>query len=211
MSEVLSPTRIDIPKFFNTEYTFYTGTVKHDRFAVNSDRSVDFIAPRSNRSRLLGGLDNPSLERDVGELEIFSSYQKAWFTRPPACITDNMPPPSNSPALHLKVLKKPFRIFKLEPQAAFPLALLGVMQKPSTDEFMSITRNAEEVSVVTDHEFFKSDELNICEEGKPWRCIKVQGPMEHNLTGIMAALTAPLRDAQVPIFAISTWDTDWLL
>ncbi|KAG9127459.1 hypothetical protein FRC07_013520 [Ceratobasidium sp. 392] len=122
-----------------------------------------------------------------------------------------MPPPTDSPTLHLKILKKPFRIFKLEPQAPFPLALLGVMQKPATSEFMSITRNAEEVSVVTDHEFIKSDELNICAEGKLWRCIKVQGPMEHGLTGIMAALTAPLRDAQVPIFAISTWDTDWLL
>ena len=27
----------------------------------------------------------------------------------------------------------------------------------------------------------------------------------------MAALTAPLRDAKVPIFAVSTYDTDWLL
>ncbi|KAG8739719.1 hypothetical protein FRC10_005238 [Ceratobasidium sp. 414] len=122
-----------------------------------------------------------------------------------------MPPPSPSPALHLKVLKRPFRIFKLEPQAPFPLSLLGVIQRPSTDEFMSITRNAGEVSVVTDHEFLQSDELGICEEGKRWKCIKVQGPMEHSLTGIMAALTAPLQNAQVPIFAISTWDTDWLL
>jgi hypothetical protein len=91
-----------------------------------------------------------------------------------------MPPPSTSSALHLKVLRRPFRIFKLEPSTPFPLALLGVMQKPSTNEFMSITRNAEEVSVVTDHAFVKSDELGICEEGGLWRCIKVQGPMEHS-------------------------------
>lgn len=36
-------------------------------------------------------------------------------------------------------------------------------------------------------------------------------PSSPALTGIMAALTAPLRDAEVPIFAISTFDTDWLL
>ncbi|CAE6479410.1 hypothetical protein RSOLAG22IIIB_07390 [Rhizoctonia solani] len=123
-----------------------------------------------------------------------------------------MPPPSTSSALHLLVLPKSFRVFKLAPSTSFPLALLGILQKPPIgDEFVSVTRNAGEVSVVTDHAFVESDELGITEEGNLWRCIKVQGPMEHSLTGIMAALTAPLRDAQVPIFAISTWDTDWLL
>lgn len=97
-------------------------------------------------------------------------------------LSTTMPPPSNSPALHLKILPNQFRIFKLEPSAPFPLALLGVVQKPSTTEFMSITRNSEEVSVVTDHVFLKSDELRICNEGEKWRCIRVQGPMEHSET-----------------------------
>ncbi|CAE7190863.1 unnamed protein product [Rhizoctonia solani] len=123
-----------------------------------------------------------------------------------------MPPSSTSSALHLVIQPKPFRIFKLLPSTSFPLALLGILQKPPIgDEFVSVTRNTGEVSVVTDHVFVESDELGICEEGSLWRCIKVKGPMEHSLTGIMAALTAPLRDAEVPIFAVSTWDTDWLL
>ncbi|ELU44106.1 RhoGEF domain-containing protein [Rhizoctonia solani AG-1 IA] len=123
-----------------------------------------------------------------------------------------MPPPSASSALHLLVLPKPFRVFKLSPSTSFPLALISILQKPPIgDEFVSITRNTDEVSVVTDHVFDQKDELGISEEGDLWRCIKVRGPMEHGLTGIMAALTAPLRDAEVPIFAISTWDTDWLL
>ncbi|CEL53405.1 hypothetical protein RSOLAG1IB_11337 [Rhizoctonia solani AG-1 IB] len=123
-----------------------------------------------------------------------------------------MPPPSTSSALHLLILPKPFRVFKLSPSTSFPLSLLSILQKPPVgDEFVSVTRNAGEVSVVTDHIFHESDELGVTEEGDLWRCIKVKGPMEHSLTGIMAALTAPLRDAEVPIFAISTWDTDWLL
>ncbi|KAG8687275.1 hypothetical protein FRC11_007493 [Ceratobasidium sp. 423] len=123
-----------------------------------------------------------------------------------------MPPPSTSSVLHLQILPKPFRVFKLLPSTSFPLALLGILQKPPIgDEFVSVTRNAGEVSVVTDHVFDPSDELGVNEEGNSWRCIKVKGPMEHSLTGIMAALTAPLRDAEVPIFAISTWNTDWLL
>ncbi|KAH7338629.1 hypothetical protein B0J17DRAFT_657895 [Rhizoctonia solani] len=108
-----------------------------------------------------------------------------------------MPPPSASSALHLLVLPKPFRVFKLSPSTSFPLALLGILQ--------NLPSEMREVSVVTDHAFELSDELGVTEEGDLWRCIKVKGPMEHSLTGIMAALTAPLRDAGVPIFAISTW------
>jgi hypothetical protein len=117
-------------------------------------------------------------------LDAVIERQQNSLTVPPAPPTPaklcNMPPPSASSALHLKILKRPFRIFKLEPSTPFPLALLGVMQKPSTDEFMSITRNSKEVSVVTDHVFIESDELGICEEGEMWKCIRVQGPMEHS-------------------------------
>lgn len=138
--------------------------------------------------------------------------------------------PSGSTALYLQILPKSFRVFKILPSAPFPLALLGILQKApvlSQEEFISITRNAGEVSVVTDHEFIESDELNVCEEGGRWKCIKVKGPLEHSayacwfatsarlikwvadmhigMTGVLAALSAPLRDANVPIFVISTW------
>ena len=37
------------------------------------------------------------------------------------------------------------------------------------------------------------------------------GPLDFALTGILAQLAAPLADAGIPIFAISTYDTDYLL
>ena len=45
----------------------------------------------------------------------------------------------------------------------------------------------------------------------PFAMLKVQGPLDFSLTGIMAALTKPLADADISIFAISTYDTDYLL
>ena len=45
----------------------------------------------------------------------------------------------------------------------------------------------------------------------PFAMLKVQGPLDFSLTGIMAALTKPLADAGISIFAISTYDTDYLL
>jgi hypothetical protein len=44
-----------------------------------------------------------------------------------------------------------------------------------------------------------------------WRCLGVRGPLAFELTGVLAALAAPLAAAGVPIFALSTFDTDYLL
>jgi hypothetical protein len=41
--------------------------------------------------------------------------------------------------------------------------------------------------------------------------LKVAGPLDFALTGILSALTTPLAEAGVSIFAISTFDTDYLL
>lgn len=44
-----------------------------------------------------------------------------------------------------------------------------------------------------------------------WRAIKVQGPLDFSLVGILASLTTPLAEHAIPIFALSTYDTDYLL
>lgn len=46
---------------------------------------------------------------------------------------------------------------------------------------------------------------------QPWRCFRVDGPVNLALTGILASLVVPLADARVNIFAFSTYDTDYLL
>jgi uncharacterized protein len=48
-----------------------------------------------------------------------------------------------------------------------------------------------------------------CEAG--WRCLRVQGPLDFGLTGILAALTAPLAAAGIPVFAVCTYDTDCVM
>ncbi|KAJ6469647.1 ACT domain-containing protein [Mycena vitilis] len=44
-----------------------------------------------------------------------------------------------------------------------------------------------------------------------WRAVKIAGPMEFNLTGVLAGFVQPLKVAEVPVFAISTWNTDYVL
>jgi hypothetical protein len=45
----------------------------------------------------------------------------------------------------------------------------------------------------------------------PWRCLRVNGPIDLALTGILAGLVNPLAEARVNIFAFSTHDTDYVL
>lgn len=71
----------------------------------------------------------------------------------------------------------------------------------------SVTRTEAEVSVV-------------CAEAAPpagvraergWRALRVRGPLPFEAVGVLAALTAPLAEAGVPVFSVSTYDTDVVL
>ena len=74
-------------------------------------------------------------------------------------------------------------------------------------DFVSITRTVEELSIVC---AWDAVPAGVPLEG-PWRAIKVQGPLVMTLIGVVAALANPLADAGISIFAISTYDTDYVL
>ncbi len=71
----------------------------------------------------------------------------------------------------------------------------------------SITRTSDELSVVCPQERLPDNVR--CE--RDWRCLKVQGPLDLSLTGILASLAGPLADAGISLFAFSTYDTDYVM
>jgi hypothetical protein len=72
---------------------------------------------------------------------------------------------------------------------------------------VSVTRTADELSIVCPDAAVP--EGVKCERG--WRCLRVAGAMPLSTVGVMAALAAALASAGVSVFAISTFDTDYLL
>jgi hypothetical protein len=74
-------------------------------------------------------------------------------------------------------------------------------------DFFSVTRTSEELSVVCRANQVPS---SLAAETE-WRALKVQGPFALSEIGVLAALAAPLADAKVSLFAVSTFDTDYLL
>lgn len=73
--------------------------------------------------------------------------------------------------------------------------------------FFSITRTTEELSLVC----LEKDIPDEIRSEKGWRTLKVAGPLDFSLTGILAAIAEPLAHAGISIFALSTFDTDYIL
>ena len=73
--------------------------------------------------------------------------------------------------------------------------------------FLGFVRTEEELSVVAPSKAVP--ERAVRDDG--WRAIRVGGPLDLALTGVLASLAGPLAEADIPIFAISTHDTDYVL
>jgi hypothetical protein len=73
--------------------------------------------------------------------------------------------------------------------------------------FSSITRTSDELSIVCAEETVPPDVTS--ERG--WVCFKLEGPFPFSMTGILASFVAPLAAADISLFAIATFDTDYVL
>lgn len=108
---------------------------------------------------------------------------------------------SDKMAVHqLTILPDTFAICRLDAEAAIPAWA-------TTGSFFSITRTIEELSVVCLQSLF-TDGIR-CE--RDWRCFKLVGPIPFTTVGVFASLVQPLAEAGISVFAVSTFDTDYLL
>ena len=101
--------------------------------------------------------------------------------------------------MRLSILPSPVAVCRLAPEAAVPEWARGA--------FLSVTRTADELSVVCDDDAVPAD----VQAERGWRALKLEGPIPFSMTGVAAALLAPLAEARISIFLISTYDTDYLL
>jgi hypothetical protein len=75
------------------------------------------------------------------------------------------------------------------------------------DKFCSITRTTDELSIVCPEDWVPA-EVNAA---RGWICLKLEGPFAFSETGILRAFLNPLAEHGIGIFAISTFDTDYVL
>ncbi len=73
--------------------------------------------------------------------------------------------------------------------------------------FCSVTRTSDELSIVCTEEAIPRE----VEAERGWVCLKLAGPFAFTQTGILSSFLAPLAESGIGIFAVSTFDTDYVL
>lgn len=76
------------------------------------------------------------------------------------------------------------------------------------DEFFFIGKTDEELSLVCMTEHAPSDAE---ERDDGWKAFRIQGILDFSLIGVLAPIAAILADNQIGIFAVSTYNTDYIL
>lgn len=102
--------------------------------------------------------------------------------------------------LRFRVLDGGFAIVRLAPDSSIP----SWAQK---SQFTSISRTADELSIVCRLENIPAD----AHSPHRWICLQLRGPFPFTQTGVLLSFIHPLSSNDVPIFAVSTFDTDYVL
>ena len=100
----------------------------------------------------------------------------------------------------LSLLDDSFTIHRLSSNSEIP-------NQVYQSRFYSISRSDEEMSIVCS----SSIDLESDRAETGWSCIKFFGPLDFSLTGIIAEVSAVLARAEISLFAISSFDTDYIL
>ena len=100
--------------------------------------------------------------------------------------------------MQLQMIDRAFSVCKLERAEDASLE----------EEFTFFARTDEEISLVCPVSSCPSNALNR-QDG--WRCLRIVGVLDFSLVGILARVADCLAKAQVPLFAVSTYNTDYIL
>jgi hypothetical protein len=111
------------------------------------------------------------------------------------------PRPAQRPRLPLELLADTLAVCRLPADAPVPDWAAG----PS--RFVTVSRTSEELSITVVQSHVPPEVR--CE--RDYRALRVKGPLPLNLIGVLAAIADPLAAAGLSIFAISTFDTDYVL
>ena len=93
-----------------------------------------------------------------------------------------------------------YAICRLQPDAEVPVWARG-------EKFLTISKTKTELSIVCEDRRVPAD----AHAERRRRLMQVAGTLPFSLTGVLAAIAAPLAEAEVSIFAVSTYDTDYVL
>ncbi len=102
--------------------------------------------------------------------------------------------------LKFRCLQSTYAIVKVEADSPVP-------DWTARGEFTSVTRTRDELSIVCPADHLPPEVKST----HRWTCLKLEGPFPFELTGVLLSFLEPLSSNGIPIFAVSTFDTDYVL
>jgi uncharacterized protein len=108
---------------------------------------------------------------------------------------------SARPGLDLELLPDTLAVCRLAADSAVPA------WAAAPAPFVTISRTAEELSITAVQRLVPADVRGE----RDYRAVRVRGPLPLDLVGILASIADPLAEAGLSIFAISTFETDYVL
>ncbi len=102
--------------------------------------------------------------------------------------------------LTLSLMPDSYAVCRLAPDAKVP-------EWAYQGGFYSISKTSDELSIVVDQRYAPAG----IKKAENWKGFKIEGPLDFSITGILAALSKTLADNQIPLFCVSTFDTDYIL
>lgn len=100
--------------------------------------------------------------------------------------------------MELKIIIRKFSICKVE----------DLSQIDYSDKFCFIGKTDEELSLVCSTDFVPKNAIE-CDNG--WKAFRIQGVLDFSLIGILSKISTLLADNKIGIFAVSTYNTDYIL
>jgi len=104
----------------------------------------------------------------------------------------------------LDLLPEEYAVCRLPAGTPLPASLSS---GPDDKSVISVTWAPDELSIICPADRVPSDAT----VETPWRCLRVVGPLDFALTGVLASLIGPLAEARVNVVTFSTYDTDYVL
>ena len=109
----------------------------------------------------------------------------------------------------LTLLPGRYAVCLLPPAAPVPPWI--AMRWAATGDFLSITRTADELSIICTQDALPPNPPPDATTARDWVLLRVEGPFDFDVTGVLAALSAVLAAADVVLLAVATYQTDYLL
>ena len=109
--------------------------------------------------------------------------------------------PSGGRPLTFTLLPGTLAVCRLDPAAAIPA------WAAAAGPFASITRTADELSIVCPDSSVPPGTVSA----SGWRALKLEGPFDFSVTGLVASFSGALAEAGISLMVVCTYDTDYLL